>query len=150
MKTSFSNKHLGLAVSCALALGIASGAAQAQVASGFGPNADRELWTTTGGTQIWKNGFGECWHSAFGPPPPSAECDPKPAVAQYVAPPPPPASAECEPARVAQFVAPAPPPPPPVVQAPRVAPPAPAPIYIAPIEVKAPPPIERPRRKDRN
>jgi hypothetical protein len=129
MKTSFSNKHLGLAVSCALALGIASGAAQAQVASGFGPNADRELWTTTGGTQIWKNGFGECWHSAFGPPP---------------------ASAECEPARVAQFVAPAPPPPPPVVQAPRVAPPAPAPIYIAPIEVKAPPPIERPRRKDRN
>ena len=69
------------------------------------------------------NGFGECWHSAFGPPPGYGPCNPAP-VAQYVAPAPAPAP----------YVAPAPAP----VQ--YVAP-APAPVVIPP---------ELPRKKDRN
>jgi hypothetical protein len=88
MKTSFSKKQLGLAVTCALALGLASGAARAQ--HNFGPNDVRELWTDTPKAQVWKNGYGECWHSAFGPPPGYGECNPAP-VAQYVAPAPAPA-----------------------------------------------------------
>ena len=86
MKTSFSRKQLGLA--CALALSLASGIAQAQ--HNFGPNDTRELWVDTPKTQVWKNGYGECWHSAFGPPPGYNECNPAP-VAQYVPPPPAPA-----------------------------------------------------------
>lgn len=91
MKTSFSSNKIALAAACALALGIATGA-QAQ---SFGAPNDRELWTNTSATQIWKNGYGECWHSAFGPPPAAGECNPAPApraaapapyVAPYVAP----------------------------------------------------------------
>ena len=79
MKTSYSRKQITVAVACALAMGIASGAARAQT-----PN-EREVWTEGAKAQIWKNGFGECWHSAFGPPPPYNECNPAP-VAQYVPP----------------------------------------------------------------
>ena len=112
MKLSFSKQQLSVAVACALALSFAAGAAHAQ---NFGPAADRELWTTTPAAtpaqQIWKNGFGECWHSAFGPPPPAGECNPAP-IAQYVAPPPPPAPVAAQPA---PYVAPPPPPPAPVI-----------------------------------
>lgn len=111
MKNSLNKKQLGLA--CALALGLASGAALAQ---NFGPPNMREAWNENTKSQIWKNGFGECWHSQFGPPPGYNECNPAP-VAQYVAPPPPPAPAP--------YVAPAP------VQVPYVAPVA-APVYVAP------------------
>jgi len=85
MKTSFTKKQLGLAVACALTLGLASGAARAQHLQ---PAAERELWTDTR-IQVWKNGYGECWHSAYGPAPLStAACDPnyRAPVAQYVAP----------------------------------------------------------------
>ena len=122
MKNSFNRKQLSLAVACALALGFASGAAQAQ---NFGPTELRELWTDSPKAQVWKNGYGECWHSAFGPPPGYTECNPAP-VAQYVAPAPAPAPAP--------YVAPAPAP------AQYVAP-APAPVVVAP---------EHPRKKDRN
>lgn len=83
---SFDKKHTLLAAACALALGIAS-AAQAQ--TNFGPANDRELWTDTPAAQVWKNGYGECWHSAYGPPPPAGECNPAQKVAApapYVAP----------------------------------------------------------------
>src|SRR5689334_22604557 len=80
MKTTFNKKQLPLAVACALALSFASSAARAQKLT---PDL-RELWTAAP-TQVWKNGFGECWHSAFGPPPGYGECNPAP-VAQYVAP----------------------------------------------------------------
>ena len=73
-------------------------------------------------SQVWKNGYGECWHSAYGPPPPANECGP--AVAQYIAPPAPAASA---------------PPAPPPLPAVGVTP-------AKPVE-KA---IEYPRKKDRN
>ncbi len=120
MKTSISRNPLSLAVACALALAFASGAAIAQPMT---PNSDREVWTENTRAQIWKNAYGECWHSMYGPPPGYNECNPAP-VAQYVAPAP------------APYVAPPPPP------APYVAPaqPAPAP-YVAP---------ERPLKKDRN
>lgn len=110
MNTSFTKKQLALAVTCALALGLASGAARAQ--HNFGPNDVRELWTDSPKAQIWKNGYGECWHSAFGPPPGYGECNPAP-VAQYVAPPPPAPAPYVEPPRVqpAPVVVPAPLPP---------------------------------------
>jgi OOP family OmpA-OmpF porin len=73
MKTSSARKQLSLAVACALALGFASGAAQAR---DFQPAAERGLVTDTR-IQVWKNGYGECWHSAFGPAPRAgADCGP--------------------------------------------------------------------------
>jgi len=116
MKNTIKHQTI-LAVACALTF--AAGAVQAQ---NFGPANDREGGTAAP-NQIWKNGYGECWHSAFGPPPPPNECNPAP-VAQYVAPPPPPAPAP----------------------APYVAPPAP---YVAPAPAPVIPP-ELPRKKDRN
>lgn len=100
MKTTFNKKQLPLAVACALALSFASSAARAQKLT---PDL-RELWTAAP-TQVWKNGFGECWHSAFGPPPGYGDCNPAP-LAQYVAPPPAPAPVVITP----------PPPPAPVVE----------------------------------
>lgn len=123
MKTSFTKKQLSLAVSCALALSFAAGAAQAQ--NTLQPASERELWTDTSSSkQVWRNATGLCWHSAFGPPPPAGECNPAP-VAQYVAPAPAPAPAP--------YVAPAP------ARA----------QYIAPV-VQPAPIVERPRKKDRN
>jgi len=119
MKTPGSKPTI-LALACTLALGLAAGAAQAQ--SNAFPN-DRQVWVAQP-AQIWKNGYGECWHSGFGPPPGPNECNPAP-VAQYVAPPPPP--------------------PPP---APYVAPPPPPYVAPAPAPVIAPPPM--PPKKDRN
>jgi len=126
MNTSSTGRQLSLAVACALALGFASGAAQAQ---NFLPGAEREIWNDAS-KQVWKNGYGECWHSAFGPPPPAGECNPAP-VAQYVAPAPVPAP----------YVAPAPAPAPAQAQ------------YVAPLQVQPAPvvvPPERPRKRDRN
>lgn len=87
MKTIFTTKQFTFAAACAVALGSVAFAGTAQ-AQNFGPNEQRELWTDTPARQVWKNGYGECWHSAFGPPPGYSECNPAP-VAQYVAPPPP-------------------------------------------------------------
>lgn len=89
MKISFNKKHLSLAVACALAMGFASSAARAQMASAQEQSRaeipDRSLVNATGG-QVWRTGFGGCWHSSFGPAPlPGAKCHPQP-VAQYVAP----------------------------------------------------------------
>jgi hypothetical protein len=110
--------RFGIVVPCALVLGFAAGAAQAQ----FGPPDQRETWTETSRTQVWKNAFGECWHSAYGPPPPANLCGPVP-VAQYVPPPAPAPVVVAPPPRLE-------PAPAPVVAAP---PPAPAPVYVAPV-----------------
>jgi hypothetical protein len=123
MKTSFSTKQLALAAACAIALSFVSGAAQAQV-SPSARDGERDLWQESSRTTIWRNPFGLCWQSAFGPPP-GAECNPAP-VAQYVAPAPAPAPYVAPPPAPVQYVAPAP---------------APAP-YVAP----APLPV----KKDRN
>jgi OmpA-OmpF porin, OOP family len=79
MTLSFHKKQIGLAVACALALGILSGTASAQSANDGAK--DKAFVEDSRGTVV-RSGFGLCWHSGFGPPPaPSAECDPN-----YVAP----------------------------------------------------------------
>lgn len=110
------NSTLRIAVQSALVLGFAAGAAQAQ---NFGPPDQRETWLESSRTIVWKNAYGECWHSAFGPPPPPEQCGP--AIVRVVAPiPPAPAVIAPPPQR------PAPPP---------AAAPAPAPApYVAPRE----------------
>ena len=101
MKTTFTKKQLSIAVASALALSFASGA----VAQKMAPADERELWMENSRTMIWKNAYGECWHSYFGPPPPPNECAPAP-VAQYI----PPAVVVVPPRAVE------PPPPAPVIQ----------------------------------
>jgi len=57
MKHSFTKKHLGLAVSCVLALGIVSGAARAE-SSPFA-----RAYVTDQREAVATSGFGECWHT---------------------------------------------------------------------------------------
>jgi len=122
MTKSFSKTQIGMAVACALALGILSGAAGAQDAK------DRQF-VEDARTDVVMSGFGLCWHSGFGPPPPPGpRCDPN--YVAYVEPPVMKPVAVTPPA-----MAPAPPP------AAVVAPEPPPQIYV-------PPP--RPARKDRN
>ncbi|MBE0625258.1 MAG: OmpA family protein [Burkholderiales bacterium] len=84
MTKSFHKTRIGLAVACALALGILSGAASAQSTNDSAK--DKAFVDDSRGTVV-RSGFGLCWHSGFGPPPaPSAECDPN--YVAYVAPPP--------------------------------------------------------------
>lgn len=79
MTKSFDKKQIGLAVACALALGILSGAANAQ------SNNDK-AYLNDSRSEVVKSDFGLCWNTGFGPPPPpSAECDPN--YVAYVAPP---------------------------------------------------------------
>ncbi len=88
MKTT-ARKQISLAA-CALALGIASGAAQAQRAApdplpgNASPDEQRQTWTELR-SQVWLNTYGQCWRNNYGPPPGVGECAPRP-VAQYVAP----------------------------------------------------------------
>ena len=89
MTYSFTKKQTGLAVACALSLGVVSGAASAQ------SNPADRAYVTDQRDAVVKSGYGLCWHSGFGPPPASTiECDPNfvPApTAKVVAPTPPPA-----------------------------------------------------------
>lgn len=90
MRTAFSKKQFGLAAACALALGVLSGAASAQV-----QQDEHALVTDSRGAPVM-SGYGLCVHSSFGPPPAWTQgCHayvPAP-VAQYVAPAPGPAPA---------------------------------------------------------
>jgi len=114
MTKSFNKKQIGLAVTCALALGILSGAAGAQSAVQL--DAKDRAYVVDSNNSVIKSGTGLCWHSGFGPAPaPGPECDPN--YVAYVAPP----------AVKAAPVA------PPVVQA------APAPVAAL-----APPPARKP------
>jgi OmpA-OmpF porin, OOP family len=125
MTESFNKKQIGLAVACALALGILSGAARAQDASQ--QTAKDRAYVDDTRDAVVKSGFGLCWHSGFGPPPAAgSECAPK--FAAYVAPP----------VKSVPVPAPAMVQPPAVVAAPEAPPPKP---YEAP---------QRPARKDRN
>lgn len=116
MKTIFSKKQSGVTAACALALCVMSATAGAQTtAPNTNPVTDRAL-VVNSSRQVWMNGFGECWHNAYGPAAaPNVPCGPQP-VAQYVAP---------APAPVAQYVAPAPAP----VARPAVVAQAPQPAY---------------------
>ncbi len=84
MGNFFSKKQIGLAVACALSLGILSGAAQAQSTQ----NPDGKAYLDDINGAVVKSGFGLCWHTGFGPPPAAGpECDPdyRAAVAPPVA-----------------------------------------------------------------
>jgi OOP family OmpA-OmpF porin len=127
MTKSFDKKQIGLALACALALGILSGPARAQDAS---PQTAKDRLFVDSSATIVKSGFGLCWHSGFGPPPPPGnECEPR--IVAYVAPPPPVLKSE-------------PVPPPQIAAAPPPAVVAPAP----PPQIYVPPP--RPAKRDRN
>ena len=98
MTQPYTKKQISLAISCALALGVLSGAVGAQTNP-----ADTGYLTDTRGAVV-RSGFGLCWHTGTGPAVYNAECDPNPVpapVAQAAPPAPPPAP-----------VAPAPAPPP--------------------------------------
>jgi OOP family OmpA-OmpF porin len=136
MTKSFGKKQIGLALACALAMGILSGTAAAQSATmpPMQPDGAKDkLYVVDSGTDVVTSGFGLCWHSGFGPPPaPSAKCEPR-AVA-YVAPP----VMKSEPV-----------PPPAMVEPPVVAgAPEPPPQAAEPPKVYEPP--QRPARLDRN
>ena len=74
-------KQTALALACALALGVFSAAAHAQIVNA----AEKALLADSRGGPVM-SGSGECWHTAFGPAPQwTAGCHPAPA-AQYVAP----------------------------------------------------------------
>lgn len=117
MKTS-----VRIALPCAVLLGVLAGAAQAQ---GYAP-VDREVWGEASRTQVWTNAYGQCWQSAYGPPPPAGVCG----------------------IPVAQAVIPAAPAP--VVVAPP--PQRPAPAVVSPAPAPAPAPYVAPAapRRDRN
>lgn len=100
MKSLFSKKQVGLAVACALTLGVLSGAAFAQ-------NPNGKAYLNDSEHDVVKSGTGLCWQTSYGPPPPSsAECDPN--YVAYVAPPPAAAPAPAAPEQVAALTPPAP------------------------------------------
>ena len=71
MTYSFTKKHMGLAVVCALALGGVWGAASAETNP-----ADNGYLTDQRGT-VARSGYGLCWHTGTGPAPVSTiGCDP--------------------------------------------------------------------------
>jgi OmpA-OmpF porin, OOP family len=71
MTCSFTKKQMGLAAACALALGVAWGAARAETNP-----ADNGYLTDQRGT-VARSGYGLCWHTGTGPAPVSTiECDP--------------------------------------------------------------------------
>ena len=84
MTKSFNKTQTGLAVACALALGILSGAARAQDVQS--QTAKDRAYVKDSRQQVIKSGFGLCWHNGFGPAPAAGpECDPN--YVAYVAPP---------------------------------------------------------------
>lgn len=82
MKTSFAQKQLTLAVLGALVLGFSASAVQAQQATN---DPERANWMENGRATIWKNAYGECWQSVYGPASGYNECNPAP-VAKAAAP----------------------------------------------------------------
>jgi OOP family OmpA-OmpF porin len=71
MTHAMTKRRLSLAVSCALALGAAFGAAKAET------NPASTGYLTDPREVVVKSGYGLCWHSGIGPAPVStAECDP--------------------------------------------------------------------------
>lgn len=87
MSNTFTRKHTALAVACALALGVFSATTNAQITDVSNIDQKQLLVDSRGATAM--SGFGECWHTGYGPAPSwTAACGGlRPvAVAQYVAP----------------------------------------------------------------
>ena len=72
MKYLSSKNQVGLAVSCALVMGIASGGAWAQT----NPNPDDSAYLNDQRSNVVRSGTGLCWHTGFGPAVMTPECDP--------------------------------------------------------------------------
>lgn len=73
---SLKQKRISLAVSCAMSLGLLSGAASADY------NPTDAGYLTDQRSTVVRSGYGLCWHSGFGPPPATtAQCDPAAAPA---------------------------------------------------------------------
>ena len=88
MRNTFTRKHTAVAVACALALGVFSATANSQVRDINGNIDEKSLLVDSQGVPV-RNGFGECWHTSYGPAPSwTAGCGgvAPVAVAQYVAP----------------------------------------------------------------
>lgn len=71
----FNKKQIGLAVSCALALGVVSSAASAEI------NPADTGYVVDQRGNVARSGFGLCWHTGTGPAPLTSECDPTPVPA---------------------------------------------------------------------
>lgn len=87
MRNTFTRKHTALAVACALALGVFSATANSQTQD-ISNIDQKSLLVDSQGVPV-RNGFGECWHTSYGPAPSwTAGCGgvAPVAVAQYVAP----------------------------------------------------------------
>ena len=85
MRNSFTRKHTALAVACALALGVFSASANAQMLDLTNINRNAVLVDARGAAVT--NSFGECWRLGYGPAPSwTAGCGGVAPVAQYVAP----------------------------------------------------------------
>ena len=87
MRNTFTMKHTALAAACALALGVFSATANAQIPDISNIDQKALLLDTRGAPVM--SGFGECWHLSYGPAPSwTAGCGGAApvAVVQYVAP----------------------------------------------------------------
>jgi len=67
MRNLFTRKHTAVAVACALALGVFSASANAQMPD-LRNNDKNALLVDERGAAVM-NSFGECWHTGFGPAP---------------------------------------------------------------------------------
>lgn len=87
MRNTLTRKPTAVAVACALALGVFSATANSQTQD-ISNIDQKSLLVDSQGVPV-RNGFGECWHTSYGPAPAwTAGCHaqvPTP-VAQYVAP----------------------------------------------------------------
>jgi OmpA-OmpF porin, OOP family len=95
MRITFTRKYTVLAAACALALGVFSATANAQIADIASIDNKQRVVDTQGAVVM--SSFGQCWHTGYGPAPAwTAACGglrPVVAVAPYVAPAPAPAAA---------------------------------------------------------
>jgi OmpA-OmpF porin, OOP family len=67
MRNSFTRKHTALAVACALALGVFSTTTNAQITDIA--NIDNKQLVVDSQGAVVMGGFGQCWHTGYGPAP---------------------------------------------------------------------------------
>jgi OmpA-OmpF porin, OOP family len=67
MRNSFTRKHTALAVACALALGVFSATANAQIQD-LANIDNKQLLVDSRGAVVMSS-FGQCWHTGYGPAP---------------------------------------------------------------------------------
>ena len=67
MRNSFTRKHTALAAACALALGVFSTTANAQITDIA--NIDNKQLIVDSRGAVVMSGFGQCWHTGYGPAP---------------------------------------------------------------------------------